>query len=311
MRGFCRAGMMRNLGLRLLLMAAVAVAACGALAQAPAAPAAAPALKISSGDLLELVVFDCPELSGKLRVNAAGEVTVPVAGAVKIAGLSAEEAASAIEEDFRAKDVLKNPHATVFILEYATQGITVAGEVKNPGIYPLLGSHSLMDLISAAGGVTPRAGSAVTVTHRSNPEHPEIVQISSEAGSVAAKLDILPGDTVTVSRAGIVYVVGDVGKPGGFVIESNDLSTLQAIALAQGVNKTASENKARLIRKTATGREEVALPLKKILAGKATDPPVHDGDILFIPTSGRKGWTNRTIDSTVAIATGMAIYGRL
>ena len=78
---------MRNLGLRLLLMAAVAVAACGALAQAPAAPAAAPALKISSGDLLELVVFDCPELSGKLRVNAAGEVTVPVAGAVKIAGL--------------------------------------------------------------------------------------------------------------------------------------------------------------------------------------------------------------------------------
>jgi polysaccharide export outer membrane protein len=297
----------------LLASAMLAFSAAGAMAQNPAAAPAssAQALRLSSGDLIELSVFDCPEFSGKLRVSAAGEVAVPVAGPVKVSGLTAEEAAGAIEDLLRSHDVLKNPHATVFISEYATQGITVAGEVKNPGIYPLLGSHTLLDLISAAGGVTPRAGSAVTITHRSDSEHPEIVQINNEPGAVAKKLDILPGDTVTVSRAGIVYVVGEVGKPGGFIIESNDLTTLQALALAQGANKTANQNRSRLIRKTATGREEVQLPLKKILAGKAPDIPVHDGDIIFVPTNTGKNVVARTTESAIAITTGMIIYGKL
>src|SRR6202035_1980414 len=157
-----------------------------------------------------------------------------------------------IEATFRDKEILKEPHVSVTVLEYATQGVTVLGEIKNPGVFPLLGAHGLLDLISAAGGVTANAGKAVTVTHRTDPEHPEIVNVESKPGStVAFNVDVRPGDTVMVSHAGIVYVVGDVGKPGGFLIENNDrLTVLQAIALAQGTNHTASLNHARLIRGT-------------------------------------------------------------
>lgn len=307
--------MMSKFDWRILLLAvAVSVSLPVAVAaQVPqaAAPAVAHALRISAGDLLELNVFDTPELSGKLRVNEAGEVTVPVAGQVKVAGLTAEEAAAAVEQSLRAKDVLKDPHASIFIVEYATQGVTVGGEVKSPGIYPLLGNHTYMDLISAAGGASPRAGREVTITHKVDPEHPIVVPFDDRPGSVAASVDIQPGDTISVARAGIVYVVGDVNKPGGFLMEGDELTALQALALAQGANKTAAENKSRLIRKTATNREEIPLQLKKILAGKAKDVPVHDGDIVFVPSSGAKNWGERSVEAAIAVTSGLIIYGRL
>lgn len=292
--------------------AAVAAQAQKAAAAAPAAvPAGAHPLRISTGDLLELNIFDTPELSGKLRVNAAGEVTVPVSGQVKVAGLTATEAAVAIEQSLREKDVLKYPHASIFIAEYATQGVTVTGEVKNPGIYPLLGNHTYMDLISAAGGVSAKGGKDVTITHKADPEHPQVVKIDNRPGGVAANIDIQPGDTISVARAGVIYVVGDVSKPGGFLIEDDQLTVLQALALAQGANKTAAQDKSRLIHEGATGREEANIPLKKILAGKATDPTLRDGDILFVPSSAAKNWGARSAEAAIALTTGMIVYGRL
>ncbi len=267
------------------------------------------ALRISSGDLLDLSVFDTPELSGKLRVNEVGEITVPVAGAMRVSGMTSEEAAVAIEEKLRSTDVLKYPHVTVFIGEYATQGVTVIGEVKTPGIYPLLGSHGVLDFVSAAGGVTPVAGKAITVTHKSDPANPEVVQLDSKPGSVTQYVDIRPGDTVNVSRSGIVYVLGDVGRPGGFLIENNDrLTVIQAVALAQGTNRTASLNKARLIRKQSDNHGEVRVPLKPILAGKSPDPRVNDGDIIFVPTSGEKVFMYGVGSSVVPGVAGALIY---
>jgi polysaccharide export outer membrane protein len=221
------------------------------------------ALKISAGDLLDLAVFDTPELSAKLRVDEHGNVSLPLAGVVSVSGMTAEQAGVAIEAHLRQTDILKDPHVSVTVLEYATQGVTVAGEVKSPGVYPLLGVHGLLDLISAAGGATPNAGKAVTVTHRSDPDHPVIANIDSKPGSKAGlEIDVRPGDTIMVSHAGIVYVVGDVNKPGGFLIENNDrLTVMQAIALAQGTNRTASLNHAKLIRKGDSGRQEVPVPL--------------------------------------------------
>jgi polysaccharide export outer membrane protein len=271
-------------------------------------PAAHP-LQISAGDLLDLNVFDTPELSAKLRVNEYGSVTLPLGGTLSLSGGTAEEAGLAIEERYRSAAILKDPHVSVTVLEYSTQGITVLGEVKNPGVYPLLGTHGLLDLISAAGGVTPNAGKAVTVSHRLDPDHPLVVNVDSKPGSTAASnVDIRPGDTIMVSHAGIVYVVGDVGKPGGFLIENNDrLTVLQAIALAQGTNRTASLNHAKLIRKTPAGREGVPVPLKKILENKAADELLADGDILFVPTSGPKN-AMRDVESILPSAAGAAIY---
>jgi polysaccharide export outer membrane protein len=270
------------------------------------------ALRISSGDLLELNVFDTPELSAKLRVSEAGEIMLPVAGTLKVSGLTAEQAAVAAEEKFRAADILKYPHVSIFIEEFATQGVTVTGEVKNPGIYPLLGSHTLVNLVSAAGGVTTTAGRAVTITHKFDPQHPEVVQLDNKPGSVAANVDVNPGDTIEVSRAGVVYVVGDVAKPGGFLIDTNErLSVLQVLALAQGTNRTAALNKAKLIRKTTTGREEYAVELKRILDNQVPDMSLADGDILFIPASGFKTWQGRGVDAAIALTTGAIVYGRL
>jgi polysaccharide export outer membrane protein len=269
------------------------------------------ALRLSAGDLLDVKVLGTtdPDFSPKLRVDEQGSITLPYAGSLPIAGMTAEDAALRIEARFREKDILKDPHVSVTVLEYATQGVTVVGEVKNPGVYPLLGTHGLLDLISAAGGVTPMAGKAVTITHRGDPEHPQIVNIETKPGSMAAySVDIQPGDTIVVSHAGIIYVLGQVGKPGGFLIENSDrLSILQAISLAQGTNRVASLDKARLIRKTPSGREEIPIPLKKILADKAPDQLLADGDILYVPGSGPKN-ALMDVESILPSAASAAIF---
>ena len=120
-------------------------------------PAAAPPLKIDSGDLIEVTMFENPDLSGRFRVDEKGEVTVPLIGRVHVKGATAEEVAATIEKRFVEAQILQpaESHATVFIAEYATQGITVNGEVKTPGVYPALGVRMLNDVIASAGGATP------------------------------------------------------------------------------------------------------------------------------------------------------------
>jgi polysaccharide biosynthesis/export protein len=306
---------MRLCTYRMLLVTVAMVAlAFGVSAQpAPtpvnvAVPGPAHALRISSGDLLEIGVFDTPELSGKLRVDASGVITLPIAGQLKVTGMTAEEAGVAIEAKLRESEVMKDPNVTVFISEYATQGVTVTGEVKSPGIYPLLGSHGLVDILTAAGGVTTTAGRVVSVTHRADPAHPEMIRLASKPGEIIANVDIQPGDTVVVARAGVCYVVGDVAKAGGFLIESNDrLTVLQIMALAGGTTRTSAKDKARLIRKTPNGREEMPIPLKAMMTGKVKDMPVEDGDILFVPSSAGKNALYRGTDAAVGIATGLAL----
>lgn len=266
-------------------------------------------LRIGPGDLLDIDVFDTAELSRKLRVNELAAISLPVGGDLHVGGLTAGEAAHAIEERFRRNDILKDPHVEVTVLEYATQGVTVFGEVKSPGVYPLLGSHGVLDLISAAGGMTANASKAVTVTHRTDPGHSVIVNIESKPGSTAAfNVDVYPGDTIMVSRAGVVYVLGEVGKPGGFLVENNDqLTVMQAIALAQGTTRTASLNNARLIRKTNTGLQQMSIALGKMLANKSPDKTLEDGDILFVPTSSAKH-TLVVAESILPAAAGAALY---
>jgi polysaccharide export outer membrane protein len=283
----------------------------GSSSTQPVVGGVAHALQLSAGDLIELKTLGTsdPDLSPRLRVSEQGSVTLPYAGALPVSGLTAEEAARAVETRFREQDVLKEPHVSVTVLEYATQGVTVAGEVKNPGVYPLLGSHALLDLVSAAGGVTPNGGKAVTITHRDDADHPQVVNLASKAGSISTfNVDVHPGDTIVVSHAGIVYVLGDVAKPGGFLIENSDrLTVLQAISLAQGTNRTASLDHTKLIRRNGGAREELPVPLKQILADKVADQMLEDGDILFVPGSAAKN-ALRDMESILPSAAGAAIY---
>jgi len=268
------------------------------------------ALRLDAGDLLEITTFDTPELSGKFRVDSRGDVSLPIGGAVRVLGLTAEQTAVAVERFLRDRDILKNPHVTVLVLEYATQGVNVMGEVKQPGIYPLTGKHGVLDFISLAGGLTPYASQSVSITHNTPPWDMVTVNLAGPRGdSLENDVEVQPGDRIVVLRAGVVYVIGDVGKPGGYVIEGKDnVTVIQALALAQGMNRTAKSN-GFLIRNAPGGRTQTQLALNKILVNQAPDPKLQDGDIVFVPVSGAKDWSNKGVSAALQMAVGMVIYG--
>jgi polysaccharide biosynthesis/export protein len=235
-------------------------------------------------------VFDTPELSGKLRVNNNGDIVLPLVGSVHIAGLKPEQAEDIIRHKFIDGGFLKDPQVTIFVTESATQGVSIVGEVYKPGVYPAFGLHHLLDYLSMAEGLTPLAGTTITITHADHPENPENVKVTSGAAPKPINNpEIMPGDTIFVERTGIVYVVGDVLRPGGFPMNHDQhLTVLQAIALSLGTNYTAAKSDAKIIRTTVQGREEIPVNLKKILAAKAPDMPMQDNDILFVPSSAGK-----------------------
>jgi polysaccharide export outer membrane protein len=242
----------------------------------------------------------------------ATAITMPLIGNVIVGGLTTVEAQRLVEGRLRADGFLRDPQVSVFAKEYASQGISIMGEVQHPGIYPLLGGRRLYDAISAAGGTTPRAGRAVTITHRDDPAHPIIVEVNTDPSrSPASNVEVSPGDTIIVSRAGLVYVVGEVGRPAGFVMENHErMTVLQAVAMAGGTTRVAALKQVRIIRRTPKGIEEVPIPLNQILAAKTEDIPLLPEDVLFVPSSKIKSAGRRSAEAALAIATGVAIYGR-
>jgi len=267
------------------------------------------ALLLDVGDVVEVRVFDTPELSGKFQVDSHGNITLPVGGTVEVKGLTPEQVQVSMEQRFRQRQIMRDPHVEVFVLEYATQRVTVMGEVKNPGVYPMGVKRNVLDFISVAGGPTSTASKTALVTHKNSPAQPTTVDLSGFAPT-ASQPQVEPGDRIFVTRAGIVYVVGDVGRPGGYLIENrNTITVLRALALAQGLNKTAKLD-AKLIRTTPAGRTETDLPLKKIFANQTVDPKLEDEDILYVPVSGAKQWTDKGLTSALQMAVGVVIYGR-
>ena len=292
-----------------------AVAVEGVSAQNPEADRAndldRSALKVGAGDLLEMKVFGVPDLTDTVRISTDGTVSLPLVGAVKLDGLTLDLAQKAIETRLKEGGFVRDPHVTLTVKEFVTQGISVMGEVVKPGVYPLLGSRRLFDALSAAGGTTQKAGKVISITRRERPNDPLLVALSSDpAIANKSNVEVYPGDTIVVSKAGIVYVVGEVGRPSGFVMENNEsLTVLQAIALAQGLGKNAALNDARIIRKTPNGRTEIPVELKKILQSKSGYPDVamQAEDILFVPTSAGKSAARRTMEAIIQISTGVAI----
>jgi polysaccharide biosynthesis/export protein len=300
-------------GRRLLLLAVFSLA--WAQDRPPVATpgfASGAAVPIGPGDLLQMTVFDTPELSGTLRVNNQGDIFVPLIGCLQVAGLDAEYAQTLIRKKLVEGGFIRDPQVTLFVVEYSTQGVAVAGEVKKPGIYPLFGEHRLLDYISLAGGLTSAGGTAVTITRRRQAQ--PALRVTLKMGETPAAENnpaISPGDTIFVEKSGIVYVVGDVGKPGGFSLDYDErLTVLQALALAQGANHTAAEKKARLIRTSGSGRQEIPVNLKKIASAQADDLPMQDQDILFVPGSASKGAVKRGLEAAVQAAIGVTVYRR-
>ena len=267
-------------------------------------------IPIGAGDLLEIKVFGIQDLNQDARVSATGDISVALLGLVHVAGLTPVDAQTLIETRLKEAGMVRDPHVTVFTKEYATQGVSVLGEVQKPGFYPILGARRLFDAVSLAGGTTTRAGRRVTITRRDHPDEPITTELTDDPSESGKKnVDIYPGDTIIVSKAGVVYVVGDVQRPSGFVMDNNEkLSVLQAVALAGGPNRTAKLSKAKVILKTPTGLQEVPVPLEQILSAKADDAQLQADDILFVPSSAAKSAAHLGLEAIVGITTGLAIY---
>ncbi|MFZ3214127.1 MAG: polysaccharide biosynthesis/export family protein [Terriglobales bacterium] len=275
-----------------------------------AADASAAAVRITGGDLLAFSVYGIPELAQDIRVGNAGDVYLPLIGYVQLAGLTLDQAQTVIENRLREGEFVKNPHVALSLKDYVNQSAIVTGEVNRPGVYPIMGSQRMLEVLAAAGGLTARAGKTVTITHRDHPEEPMKVNLPADLEkSPKDNIEILPGDTLLVNRAGLVYVVGEVQRPAGIVMDNYEkMTVMQAIALVGGPTSVASMNKARLIRTTATGREEMPLKLNRMLSAKQADIALQPEDIIFVPGSLGKKAARRGAESALAMTQTLAIY---
>jgi polysaccharide export outer membrane protein len=251
-------------------------------------------------------VYGAADLSGRTRVSADGNISMPLIGYVRVAGLSSSEAEAAIEAQLRENHVVNDPQVSVFVKEYGSSGISVAGEVAKPGFYSALGPHRLFDVLQAAGGPTDKAANKVIITHRDQKDATTLSISKNPAEMAASNVALKPGDTVVVPKAGIVYVLGEITRPGGYVLNSTGgITVLQVVAVAGGPTHVASAGKTRLLRRTENGFQEQRIDLKRLLRGKASDVAVRDEDILFVPSSAVKSALNAgallTTASTAAI----------
>jgi polysaccharide export outer membrane protein len=267
---------------------------------------------IGPGDSLDIAEFHTPEFHSLVRVAADGSVELPMIHRIKLAGMDEQTAARAIEAELKAQGMLLHPQVSVLVTMYAGQDVSVLGEVARPGVYPYTLHHRLLDLLSAASGLSPNAGRLVNIYHRddSKTPHPVVLDPSGTDTTAEHNPELLPGDTVQVSRAGLVYVIGDVVRPGGFPVDpAQGLTVVQALALAWGTTPNAASWKALLIREQKSGRTITSLNLKRMIHGQEPDQSIHDRDILFVPDSAAKNLLNKAIEAAVQSAVGLPIYG--
>jgi polysaccharide export outer membrane protein len=256
-----------------------------------AVPADFAQLRLAPGFLLSLNVLDDPDFAGAFRIDEQGDIALPVLGALHVAGETVSEARVQIRRALLENKIINDPQVNLSILEYSAPEVTITGEVANPGKYPLLVPRKLVDVLALAGGTTLLAGNEVQIARGNSDSAPVLVHYSKATDPKTLEDAVVhPGDTVQVKRAGIVYVLGAVTRPGGFVMqEEGTLSVLQAISLASGTSQTAKTSTIYILRRNADGTQVyIALPYKKITKGKSYDVQLHATDVLYVPTSAIK-----------------------
>jgi polysaccharide export outer membrane protein len=294
----------------------------------PAPPAAADSTSYVLGpeDLITVRVFAADDIPDKpAQVDNNGAVTLPMIGLVHAAGLTVEQFQANLVTAY--KKYFKDPQVTVQVNEFHSQPVSVAGNVNTPGVVQLRGNRNLLEVISMAGGLRPEAGDSALITRNlSEGTIPVAGAFTDPTGKYSvAHIDIRavmsgkdpqgnilmkPHDVVTIPRARLIYVLGNVTKPGGFVLTDNEsMSITKAIALAGGWDKTASLTGARVLRASGGAeREQIPANVKKIMENKAPDIELRPDDILYIPNSAGKTAGAIGLASAIGIGTGLAIW---
>lgn len=262
-----------------------------------------PLYKISPGDTLDVTVFGASDLSEKVRVTSKGDVYLPLVNYVHVSGQDVQQAQESIETALKKGNYMVSPHVTLEVTEYAT-GVVLMGEVMRPGIYPVTASTSkLLDLITEAGGTTQSAGQMVTITHEGTGQQQVVFLSHDPAKAMEADVPIARGDTIMVSKAGQIFVVGEVIQPSAFIMESRSgYTALKALAMARGATRFAKLSGAVIVRQTPKGVEEIPVPLDKIAKNQAPDKELIADDILMVPTSHGKVAATQAVQMAQSIA---------
>jgi polysaccharide biosynthesis/export protein len=287
---------------------------------------------IGSGDLLGIEVFDVPELSRDVRVNETGYISLPLMPSkVRAGGLTPFQLQDKLAELLQTNGLVSTPQVSVSLKEQHSQPITVIGAVKNPMVIQALRKTTLLQALSQAGGIGDDAGSTVIVTRpaadvsesadpgdASTSSAPSAAQTFTvnlsdvlESGDSRFDIPLVGGDVVSVPRAGIIYVVGAVNKPGGFLLQNDfdRMTMLKMLSLAGGTTNTAKMKNAIIFRKnSATGnRDQVPVDLNKVMHLKGQDVQMQANDILFVPDSASLRALHRAGDVAVALTSGIGI----
>ncbi len=302
--------------------------------------------RIGPQDLLDISIFEAPELNRSLRVSANGEISMPLVGGVNALGLTSKELENSLQD--KLLRYMKDPHVSVLVTSIESHPISVIGEVNKPGVFQVREPKSLLEVLSLGQGLSPDAGDEVLVIRgaavesdgagfmqvdspgktqeMTEPESDAHPQPSSQtsgnttyvkledllaSGDSRLNVPVYPGDVVEVTKAGIVYVVGGVKRPGGFVMKNSEsLSVLQAIALAEGLTDTSAKSRARIIRADEKSGKRIEIPinLAKILSGKSPDEVLQPADIVFVPDSSAKGAFYKGMEAAVTTASGVAVW---
>jgi polysaccharide export outer membrane protein len=293
----------------------------------PAASKEAPADYIlGADDQISLWTPEAEELNGKLlRVDGNGSITLPLVGTIKAAGLSASQTAAEISK--RLEKYYLKPQVVVSVSEYRSQPVSVIGAVNTPGVHQVQGRKTLIEMLSMAGGTKAEAGPRVIVTRQAEwgPLPVEGATTDPSGAYSTAEIDleavtsaqrpqdniaIKPNDVISVPTAPLVYVLGDVQRPGGFVLSKRSgLSVLKALSMAGGIKSTAAAGKSAIIHMDESGpQERTKLNVNDVLSGKVSDMELMPDDILYVPDSKPKKAGFRIAEAAIQAMTGVAIW---
>jgi polysaccharide export outer membrane protein len=284
---------------------------------------------LGPGDRIAVYLRDLKEIEIKpASVQLDGTVDLQYAGVVRAQDLTSQQLAAEIEQ--RLKTIVRQPRVSVEVIEYGSQPVSVLGAANKPGVHQLRGRKNLVEVLALAEGLKPEAGNTIKITRpKASGDIPlpnrkidpsgeyataEVsVKALLDAKTPEANIRIRANDIVSIPRAELIYVLGNVRKPGGFPLaERESLTILQALSLAEGMQPASAPQSARILRSknAAEAAQEIPIDVKAILARKAPDQPLEPNDILFIPGSAAKSLGLRALDAGIQIGTGVVIWRR-
>lgn len=282
---------------------------------------------LGANDLISIHAMDADEINDKpIRIDEDGYIRLPMVGRIKASGLTLDQLQGVISD--RLRTYIKDPQASVSVVESHSERVSVLGSVKSPGLHELEGHRTLVEVLALAGGLADDAGSTVKIARRIDRGRIPLPSATDDstgqfsvaevnlknlisAKSPAQNVQIEPDDVVSVPRAKMVYVIGTVPHPGGYILgEDDSFSVLKVVSLAGGIDHGAAPQNTKILRRLPgnTNRQEIAINLKTIMTGHASDVQLEPEDILLVPASGPQRVLSRAAEAVLQVSTGLAIY---